>query len=567
MSTGRRALLRLLAGGGALAACRPVASDLSPRTGFKGHADLLVVGGPIWTMDPARPLVPALAAREGRVLAFGEAAELTRLQGPRTRVLDLAGGLAVPGLTDAHAHLLGLGAVLEQVDLRGATSIAEVVARVQQHAPPSGWIVGRGWDQNLWPGAAMPTHDPLTAAFPDRPVWLRRVDGHAGWANQAALTAAGVTASTTAPQGGEITTRDGPRGREATGLLVDAAMDLIREPPVDADALRRRVLQAQAQVLPLGLTAIHEMGVARDADAVLRALADSGDLRLRITGYADEDWFVREVRHNLPKRPGHSDRYTLVGVKVYVDGALGSRGAALLAPYDDRPGHTGALQHTQAQLREVVQFARDGGWQVAAHAIGDRAIRDLLTAFADTRPRPRRAGREDPRLRVEHAQIVDLADIARFVRLGAVASMQPTHATSDMAWVPARIGAARLPGAYAWRRFLDAGVPLAFGSDFPVERPDPTHGLHAALTRQDPAGQPPGGWLPDQRLTLWQAVAGFTSGAAFAAGQEDWRGRLGLGMAADLTCFRDDLRTRPPPSVRDAAILATVIAGRVEWEA
>ncbi len=566
----RRTLLRLLAGGGALAACRPT-NDLSIGTGAGEHADLIVLGGPIWTMDPARPLVTALAARGGRVFALGDATELIHLQGPRTRVLDLAGGLAVPGLTDAHGHLLGLGAVLEQVDLRGATSIDEVVARVKQHAPATGWIVGRGWDQNLWPGAAMPTHDPLTAAFPDRPVWLSRVDGHAGWANRAALQVAKITATTPAPQGGEIVLQDGPGGREPSGLLVDAAMTLMPAQRVDIEALRRQILHAQAQLLPLGLTGVHEMGVSREADTELRALASSKALRLRITGYADEDWFMRQVRYNMPERPGHDDRYGLIGVKLYVDGALGSRGAALLAPYDDRPDHSGALQHEPAALAELVKIAVQGGWQVAAHAIGDRAIRDILDALEGARrltprPGPELGRRRDPRLRVEHAQVVVLADIPRFKRLGAVASMQPTHATSDMAWVSQRIGAARLPGAYAWRRFLDAGVPLALGSDFPVEQPNPCHGLHAAITRQDASNKPPGGWLPDQRLTLEQALAGFTHGAAFAAGQERWRGRLALGMAADLTCFRDDLRTRAPTKVRDAEILATVVAGRVEWE-
>lgn len=564
MST-RRALLRLLAGSGAFAACRPDLSDLPSGTDrwrpyAAGLADLLVVGGTIWTMDPDRPAVTALAARDGRVIAIGEPGDLIHLHSPRTRVLDLGGGLAVPGLTDAHAHLIGLGAVLEEVDLRGATSIAEVVARVQRSAPPDGWVLGRGWDQNLWPGAAMPTHDPLSAAFPDRPVWLRRVDGHAGWANHATLTAAGISASTPAPQGGEIPLRDGPRGREPTGLLVDTAMDLIPVPRPDRDALRRRVLAAQARVLPLGLTGVHEMGVSQNGDATLRALAASGELQLRLTAYADEDWFLRQLQYNLPKRPDHDPRYTLVGVKLYVDGALGSRGAALLAPYDDRPGHRGALQHTPAQLASLVQLATRGGWQVAAHAIGDRAIRELLGTLTTL------SRQDDPRLRVEHAQIVDLADIPRFAQLGAVASMQPTHATSDMPWVPARIGTTRLPGAYAWRRFLAAGVPLALGSDFPVELPNPTHGLHAAITRQDAHGQPRGGWLPDQRLSLWQAVAGFTTGAAFAARQEDWRGRLTPGMAADLTCFRDDLRELAPLAVRDAPVLATVIAGRVVWE-
>jgi len=543
--TTRRAWLRLASAGGAFAACRPGPSDLPSGTDrwhpyAGGLADLLIVGGTIWTMDPDRPEVGAVAARGGRIIAIGEPGELTHLHGPRTRVLDLGGGFATPGLTDAHAHLFGLGAVLEEVDLRGATSPEEAVARVKQSAPPTGWIVGRGWDQNLWPGAAMPSHDLLTAAFPDRPVWLRRVDGHAGWANLAALKLAGVTATTPAPLGGEITLRDGPRGREPTGLLVDAAMELIPLPRPDADTLRQRILAAQDRVLPLGLTGVHEMGVSQDGHAALRALANSGELKLRITAYADEDWFVRQLRHNRPEKPGHDPRYALVGVKLYVDGALGSRGAALLAPYADRPGHTGALQHTPAQLRELVQTATRGRWQIAAHAIGDRAIRDLLDAL-ETLPRDRSF---EPRLRVEHAQIVDLADIPRFASLGA-------H---------------RLPGASAWRRFLAAEVPLALGSDFPVEQPNPTHGLHAAITRQDAHAHPPGGWLPDQRLSLWQAVAGFTTGAAYAARQEHWCGRLSPGMAADITCFRDDLRELPPLALRDAPVLATVVGGRVAWE-
>jgi predicted amidohydrolase YtcJ len=563
----RRGLLRLVTAGGAFAACRPGPSDLPSGTDrwhpyAGGLADLLIVGGTIWTMDPEHPEVGAVAARGGRVIAIGEPGDLTHLHGPRTRVLDLGGGLAVPGLTDAHAHIIGLGTELEEVDLRGVTSIEEAITRVRNAAPPTGWVLGRGWDQNLWPGAAMPTHDGLSAAFPDRPVWLRRVDGHAGWANLAALAAAGITADTPAPQGGEITLRDGPHGRELTGLLVDTAMELVPVPRPDRDSLRRRVLAAQARVLPLGLTGVHEMGVSQDSDATMRALATAGELKLRITAYADEDWFVRQLRHKLPEKPGHDTRYALVGVKLYVDGALGSRGAALLAPYDDRPGHRGALQHTAAQLTELVHTSTRGGWQVAAHAIGDRAIRELLDTLASLPP----DRKSDPRLRVEHAQIVDLADIPRFARLGAIASMQPTHATSDMPWVPARIGNTRLPGAYAWRRFLAAGVPLALGSDFPVEQPNPTHGLHAAITRQDAHGQPPRGWLPDQRLSLWQAVAGFTTGAAFAAKQEHWRGRLSPGMAADLTCFRDDLRELPTPAIRDAPVRATVVGGRVAWE-
>ncbi len=562
MSTqSRRALLRLLAGGAAMTACRAGPSDMSHGTWSKGPADLVVIGGPIWTMDPKRPLVNALAARAGRVLALGTIAEVQRFQGARTRVLDLAGGLATPGLTDAHAHLLGLGAALEEVDLRGATSIAEVVARVQQQAPPEGWVLGRGWDQNLWPGGSMPTHEPLTAAFPDRPVWLRRVDGHAGWANRAALQAAGITAATTAPQGGELLRQ----GSEPSGVLVDAAMDLMPVPAPSEETLRRRLLLGQARALPLGLTGVHEMGIAMETDAVLRALVEAGELQLRITGYADEHWFLKTLAGSgKPELPACDGRYALLGVKVYVDGALGSRGAAMLAPYSDRPDHRGIFQHTQAALDALVLAAVRGGWQVAAHAIGDAGIRSVLDSLAAAKSQVHGA---DPRLRVEHAQIVDLADIPRFVRLGAIASMQPTHATSDMPWVPARIGAARLPGAYAWRRFLDAGVPLAFGSDFPVEQPAPSLGLYAALTRQDLQGQPPGGWLPDQKLTLWEAVAGFTSRAAFAGRQEAGCGVLAPGMAADLSCFKNDLRLLPLAELASAPVRATVIGGRVAWEA
>lgn len=547
-----------LGGAMALAACRPRATR-APA----GGATLLVRGGEIVTGDPRRPVARALAAADGQVLALDAEAEERR--GPATRVLELSGGCAVPGLTDAHAHLLGLGMALAEIDLRGASSIAEVVARVQRGAPPDGWIVGRGWDQNLWEGRAMPTHDPLTAAFPERPVWLRRVDGHAGWANAAALRAAAISAATPVPTGGEIALREGPAGPEPTGVLVDAAMELMPVPPPSPAALRRRLLAAQEHALARGLTGVHEMGVSADADAVLRALASAGELRLRVVGYADEAWFVGgQGLPDMPDRPAPSARYGLQGVKIYVDGALGSRGAALLQPYADRPGHAGALQHAPGQLEARVAEALRRGWQVAAHAIGDRAIRALLDALAAAQGA--RPGGEH-RLRVEHAQVVDLADIPRFAALGAIASMQPTHATSDMPWAEARLGKARLAGAYAWRRFLDAGVPLAFGSDFPVEAADPTFGLHAAITREDAAGQPPGGWLPEQRLTLAEALAAFTRGAAHAAFREGFLGALAPGMRADLTCFAGDLRSMSPAALRVAPVRATVIEGAVAWEA
>jgi predicted amidohydrolase YtcJ len=309
---------------------------------------------------------------------------------------------------------------------------------------------------------------------------------------------------------------------------------------------------------------VHDMGIDAEDDDVYRELAQSGALALRVHAYASEGWLDRGLDRREPDDVPADAMYALRGVKVYADGALGSRGAALLADYADRPGHRGLLQHSTAALRERCEQCVAGGWQIATHAIGDAANRAVLDAYASVLARP---GAKDLRLRIEHCQIVDPLDIARFAELGVVASMQPTHATSDMAWVPDRIGAARLAGAYAWRTFLDANVVVAFGSDFPVERVEPTFGLHAAVTRQDEHGAPAGGWLPDQKLTLDEALAAFTRGAAFAGHREDHLGVLRAGMQADVTCFATPLDANEPATLRDTKVRATIVAGRAVFEA
>lgn len=513
----------------------------------------------IHTNDPGNPHAEALLLRGGTIVAVGSRAQLERERVDHRH--DWRETTIVAGLTDAHAHLLGLGRIRELVDLCSAASVEEILARLQAAAPPSGWILGRGWDQNLW-GGAMPTAAQLDAAFPDRPVWLSRIDGHAGWANSVVMRMTGIEASTANPEGGEIL-RD-PSSGAATGVLVDNAMAMVPVPEASDADVERWLLAATREAATLGLTSVHEMGLGASAHAVLSRLAREQTLPIRVHGYADESWWLaaQDTLAGQPITP--ADRYVLAGVKLYVDGALGSRGAALLQPYADRPEHRGALMHDAAYFAELVTAILDRGLQVAAHAIGDLGNRTIIDAYSQALAA---AARPDHRLRVEHVQIIDPADIPRMAALGLVASMQPTHATSDMPWAAARVGSERLAGAYAWRRMLDAGVALAFGSDFPVEQPSPLLGLHAAVTRQDLAGQPEGGWLPEQRLSVAEAIAGFTSGAAYAAHRDDHLGKLAPGFRADLTVLRGDPMTVAPSELPKLEIHATMVDGELVYEA
>ena len=529
-----------------------------------GPADLLITGGAIYTLDEARPKVEAVAIRNGVIRALGDRPDVRKLCGRSTETLDLKGGAATVGLTDAHGHVAGLGRSLEQVDLRGAASIEEVIARLRERARSAkGWIEGRGWDQNLWPGRQMPTHHPLTKAFPDQPVWLTRIDGHAGWGNAALLRHARINASTPSPASGEIL-RD-PSG-QPTGVLVDGAMGFVTTPGATRQDLRRWLVLAQKHLVARGLTGAHDMGIGPSVHAIYRELATSADpqqkLALRIHAYAHKSWFDRELSSLRPDKRTPGTKYALVGVKLHADGALGSLGAALLAPYSDRPGHQGLFQHSAQQLERSCDRALGTGWHAATHAIGDAANRMVLDVYERALRRHRRP---DHRFRIEHCQIVTLDDIRRYGSLGIIASMQPTHATSDMPWAEARVGPTRLAGAYAWRRFADAGAKLCFGSDFPVEKADVTHGLHAATTRQNAQGKPVGGWLPDQRLSLEQALRAFSSTPAFAVGRERHLGKLAVGFQADMTCFSRDIMTVAPAELRDVPIAATVVAGRIVY--
>jgi hypothetical protein len=544
----RRRFLGSLAALASLA-CRP--------RGSSSHADLLVFGRV--QQRAGQPPAEALAVRAGVITAIGSARELASLRGPSTRVLELGEGAVLPGLHDAHAHLIGLGRAAEIVDLRGASSIDEVVARLRAAAPREGWLLGRGWDQNRW-GGAMPTRAPLDAAFGERPVWLQRIDGHAGWASSATLARAGIDASTQAPEGGEIL-RD--EHGAPSGVLVDAAMDLVPEPPASAADVARWAATATREAARHGLVAVHEMGMDALAATAFHALSGPS---IRVFGYASEAWWQAGLSGWTPPDAelAHADptrRFELVGVKIYVDGALGSRGAALLEPYADRPDSSGLLLHEPEYFHTLVAELAAARMQPAAHAIGDRAIRTILDAYAAV---PSVAAL---RPRIEHVQVIDLADIPRMAELGVIASMQPTHATSDMPWAPQRLGPTRLAGAYAWRRMLDAAVPLALGSDFPVEQVSPLLGLHAAVTRQDLAGLPAGGWLPEQRLRLDEAIAGFSAGAAYALRREQTLGHVAVGMAADLTLLERDPFTVEPAELAQLRVFATIVGGALVFEA
>ncbi len=527
----------------------------------------------------------ALLLEAGFIAAVGSNAEIESLAARRVRedpgvVLarrDLGGGFVTPGLTDAHAHLVGLGFGLARVTLQGTRSAEEVLDRVAtaaRTAPPGTWIRGRGWDQNDWPTKAFPTRQMLDRVCPDHPVWLGRVDGHAAWANSQALARAGVNARTLDPAGGRIL-RDG--AGDPTGVLVDRAMQLIEReiPPPTADEIERAILRAAAHCASVGLTAIHDAGIDSETVAIYRRLESMQRLPLRVFAMLEAGEAERADRLVSAADTTGRAMFRIIGVKAYADGALGSRGAALLAPYTDEPGTSGLVITPLERLTELARICLAEQLQLSTHAIGDRANRMTLDAYANAANAANAARGAAPgdrllagrRFRIEHAQVIALEDIPRFGSLGVIASVQPTHCTSDMPWAPDRLGPARIEGAYAWRRLLDAGARLCLGSDFPVEDANPLLGIHAAVTTEEENGKPPGGYRPTERLTVLEALRGFTSDAAYAAFAEDELGRIAPGMRADLSVFDRDLTAIPAAEIPRARCMMTIVAGRIEHEA
>lgn len=528
-----------------------------------GQADYVLVGGRLYTVDSTQPVAEALAVQGERIVMVGTTEQVlaTYPQAPR---IDLKGYTVVPGFIDAHAHLMGLGLSRMQVDLTGTRSVQEVLERLKAFAaslPEQAWLLGRGWDQNNWPVKEFPTRQMLDTVFPERPVWLVRIDGHAAWANTAALMQAAPALLTTFvadPSGGRIV-RDA-QGMP-TGVLIDAAMELVSRqiPPPTEIVLEEALQRAIAEVHRYGLTGVHDAGANWDTIQRYRRAVDRGMLRLRL--YVMVDGLGEAFDHICTQGPllGYGGYLTVRSVKFYIDGALGSRGAALLADYSDDPGNQGLLRYPPEGFTQMVQQAMRCGLQVNTHAIGDLGVHVVLDAYEQAlQTLSHTAGRH----RIEHAQVVAPPDFARFSALGVIASMQPTHATSDMYWAEDRLGPDRVRGAYAWRTLLQHGVRLAFGSDFPVESPNPLLGFYAAVTRQDAQGWPPGGWYPEQRLTREEALRAFTLEAAYAAFQEHELGSLTPGKYADFVILSQDIMTIPPEEILRTQVLATFIGGR-----
>lgn len=476
-------------------------------------------------------------------------------------VIDGAGRTLIPGLVDAHGHVLSYGLSLLRVDVTGTSTEAEAAERVEAFATANEeleWLLGRGWNQVLWDSNAFPTADSLDALVADKPVWLTRVDGHAGWANSAAMELAGITDRTVDPVGGQIIRDD---NGAATGVFIDNAMDLISAniPPVSREQIEYALVTAMQRLAGYGLTSVHDAGVGSSTIQAFKALADEGAMPIRVNvmiAAGDESY---EQLLDQGTFTSADAMLNINSVKIVADGALGSRGAALIDDYSDEPGNRGLLLLDQERLEYLMRRAMNSGFQVNTHAIGDQANMLVMDNYQNL---IEETDSRNLRHRIEHAQVLRFEDILRFAELGVIPSMQATHATSDKNMAQDRLGEVRIEGAYAWRKLLDAGAVIANGSDFPVESPNPFFGLHASVTRQDQNNEPPGGWFPEERMTLQEAFASFTIDAAYSGHQEELLGTLEAGKKADFIFLDRDMFTIPAEELWQLQATETWVGGQ-----
>lgn len=538
-------------------------------------ADLILLNGNIYTVNPVIPHAEALAIHEDKIVAVGSNAEAQELRGVKTLVVDLGGKTVVPGFIDAHGHFLGLGESLLRLNFIDTHTYQEIIDMVKQelaHAPGREWILGRGWDQTRWPSTEFPDHHELSAVSPHNPVWLTRVDGHAGLANAEAMRIAGISKDTKDPEGGKIL-RDKTTG-EPTGVFIDNAKALIERhiPPPTHDQMKQAALLAVKKCLADGLTGVHDAGVSGEIIEVYKELIEEGNFDFRIYAmlmasgdpvYSPAAATLNSFLNRGPLLGYGGDRLTVRSIKIVADGALGSRGAALIEPYSDDPSNRGLMVTSKDMIYAWAKKATNGGFQVNTHAIGDRATRiwlDVVEQLEKENPKVK-----ELRLRDEHAQIVSLADIPRFAQLHVIPSMQPTHCTSDMRWAEQRVGAERIKGAYAWRSLFKTGLHIASGSDFPVENPNPLWGFYAAISRQDHDGLPPGGWRPQERMTREEALRSFTLDAAYAAFEENIKGSIQVGKLADLVVLSHDIMKIEPRLILRTEVEKTFLGGKLVY--
>lgn len=545
-----------------LALLAPAAAPADPR------AELLLRNAVVYTLDPARPKAEAIAIAGGRILAAGSESEVAALRGPATEVLDLGGATVIPGFVEGHGHLLGLGELRTSVDLRDAATYEEVVRRMAQAAaqrPAGEWVFGRGWHESKWSAPpsvvvrGFPTHAALSAATPNNPVVLERADGHAMIVNARVLEAMQIGPATAVPSGGEIV-RDASGA--LTGVLVDNAMGLVRPPATSSEERRRQLGLALEECLRKGVVAFHDAGVPLADISLYRGEAAAGRLPMRI--------YVMAAGLDTMKALGQPEldlgggMLTVRAVKLMGDGAMGSRGAALLEPYLDDPGNSGFFTTPPEEVLEAARYGLRHGFQVNVHAIGDRTNRMVLDqfekAFAEA-PQQR-----DPRFRIEHAQILDERDIPRFGRLGVIASMQGIHCSSDRPWAPSRIGDGRVAeGLYVWQKLLRSGARILNGTDVPVEDVDPVKNFYASVTREKEDGTPKDGFDPGQRMSREEALRSMTLEPAYGSFLEREQGSIERGKRADLTVLSRDLMTVPEDEILGAQVLYTIVAGRIRY--
>jgi predicted amidohydrolase YtcJ len=534
--------------------------------GCRPQADLVLTGGEIWTgLSSGAPQPGAVAIGRGKILAVGESAAIAPYVGSGTRVVPIGGGLVVPGLVDGHTHFIDAGFQLASVELRDAATPAEFIRRLRAFArsrKPGEWILGGDWDHTLWPGAPLPRHEWIDSVTPDNPVFVYRLDGHEALANAAAMRAAGVTKSTPVPPGGEIVHATG--SGEPIGIFKDGALALVERaiPAPSAEQRDSALARALAHAASLGVTGTAHMSASWADLASYRRLERAGRLTVRVAVYLPlDDW--RAVADTIARAGAGDDWVRIGGVKGFMDGSAGSRTAYFFQPYADSAGYVGLLQHPEREMRDWIGHADSAGLQIAIHAIGDRANAIVLAIYDSV---ARAHGPRNRRLRVEHAQHLRPQDIPLFGRLGVVASMQPYHAIDDGRWVERRIGPERIKTTYAFRTLLDTGAPLAFGSDWPVAPLDPIAGVYAAVTRRTLDGKHPDGWVPEQKITLREALRAYTAGNAFATFDERHRGVLAPGYDADISVIDRDLFRIPAESLATARVRLTVVGGRVVYE-